>query len=107
MVSIILNGEKRYQKMEVKINEISKFIHDSIIEEKNPSGYIKVWDEITSGGNNKAIITNIDNGLITAIQISSIDLGKVIYINNRSLRMWRRTGRNFSVIGDILKSLQE
>lgn len=93
--------------MEVTIDEINKFIHDSIIEEKNPSGYIKVWDEITAGGKNKAIITNIDNGLITAIQLKSDSFGRAIYINKKSIRMWRRTGRNFSIIGDILKSLQE
>lgn len=93
--------------MEVTIDEINKFIHDSIIEEKNPSGYIKVWDEITAGGKNKAIITNIDNGLITAIQLKSDSFGQAIYINKKSIRMWRRTGRNFSIIGNILKSLQE
>lgn len=105
MVNTISNGEKRNLKMEM--NDIKEFICNSVIEEKNPSGYIKVWDEITAGGKNKAIITNIDNGLITAIQLKSDSFGRAIYINKKSIRMWRRTGRNFSIIGDILKSLQE
>jgi hypothetical protein len=90
----------------MEFEDLVKYINDSVVETKNPSGHVIQWDEIISSGYNRAIITYINkNNSWIAISLKPDFFGEQLMITLSEQRNWKRTGRNFKILESILRSI--